>query len=305
MRIVFMGSAELACPSLRALAGAPGHEVTLVITQPDRPKGRDLKPAPPPVKQTARQLGLTVEQPGNVREPGAVQRLRAARPELIIVVAYGQILPATVLEIAPHGCVNVHASLLPRWRGAAPIQYAILHGDRETGVTTMFMDERMDTGDIILQQREPIRPDDTSATLQERLARLGAKLLVQTVDRIAAGNAPRVRQDDAQASYARKISKDQGRIDWAQPAEQIERMTRAFDPWPGAHTLWDDKLLKIWKAELAPGGGGQPGELRPGGIVTTGAGGLKLLIVQPAGGRRMRFEDFLRGHPLAPGVVLR
>src|ERR1039457_515955 len=228
MRIAFMGTAELACPCLEAVAKLSGQQVVAVVTQPDRPKGRDLKPAPAPVKVAAERLGLLIQQPLKIREPAAIDSLRAAQPDLIVVVAYGQILPKSVLEIPRLGCVNVHTSLLPRWRGAAPIQYAILHGDRETGVTTMYMDEHMDTGDVILQRSEPIRADDTSATLHDRLAKLGAELLMETVALIAEGKAPRTKQDETLATYAKKIAKENGHIDWTRPAVEIERQVRAF-----------------------------------------------------------------------------
>jgi methionyl-tRNA formyltransferase len=295
MRILFMGTAELACPCLEAVAKAPGHEVVAVVTQPDRPRGRDLKPAPPPVKVTAEPLGLPVQQPLKIREPATIDALRAAQPDLIIVAAYGQILPKAVLEIPPRGCVNVHASLLPRWRGAAPIQYAILHGDRETGVTTIFMDEHMDTGDIILQRAEPIQSDDTGATLHGRLAKLGATLLVETVQLLSSDRAPRVKQDEANATYAKKLTKDDGRIDWTQPAVHVERQIRAFDPWPGAYTFLGDTMLKIWKAEVIAQEGRVSGQFT-GDLVATGAGALRLLEVQPAGGKRMSFNAFARGH---------
>ncbi len=301
MRILFMGTAELACPCLEALTRLPNHEVVGVVTQPDRPKGRDLRPAAPPVKKVADRLKLPVVQPEKIRDSQAVATLRDLRPELIVVVAYGQLLPRAVLELPPAGCVNVHASLLPRWRGAAPIQYAIWHGDRETGVTTMFLNEQMDAGDIILQRAESIGPDDTAATLHDRLARLGAGLLVETVGLIAAGQPPRIRQDDSRVTHARKLDKDAGRIDWTRPAVEIERQIRAFDPWPSAYMVYGGKLLKLWKAEVVPHVGGRPGEVLPGFVVATGAGGLKVLQVQPAGGRRMAADDFLRGHPLPAG----
>ena len=230
MRIVFMGTAELACPCLEAIARLPEHEVVAVVTQPDRPKGRDLQPAPPPVKLVAQRLNLPVQQPEKIREPSAIDALRAARPELIVIVAYGQILPKAVLDVPLKGCINVHASLLPRWRGAAPIQYAILHGDRETGVTTMFINERMDAGDIILQRAEPIRPDDTAATLHDRLAQLGALLIVETIQ---LPEWPRRPQDESLVTFAKKLTKDDGRVDWNRSAVEIERQVRAFNPWPG------------------------------------------------------------------------
>jgi methionyl-tRNA formyltransferase len=304
MRIVFMGTAELASPCLEAVVKAPGHEVVAVVTQPDRPKGRDLRPMPPAVKVTAERLGLAVQQPAKIRETTAVDSLRATQPDLIIVVAYGQILPKAVLEIPSLGCINVHTSLLPRWRGAAPIQYAILHGDRETGVTTMYMDEHMDTGDIILQRAQMIHADDTSAILHDRLAKLGADLLVETVELIAQGKASRAKQDETLATYAKKITKEDGRINWTRSAVEIERQIRAFNPWPGTHTRLGDLLLKIWKVEVVEGVSGNPGELLPDFIIATSQGGLRIQELQPANSKRMPIDAFLRGHPIKVGSIL-
>jgi methionyl-tRNA formyltransferase len=268
MRIVFMGTAALACPCLEALTG---WDVAAVVTQPDRPKGRSLHLAPPPLKVTAAKLGLPVLQPVKVRD--AIAELQALRPDVIVVVAYGQILPKALLDLPPQGCINVHASLLPRWRGAAPIQAAIWAGDTETGVTTMYMDEQLDHGDIILQRREAIRPDDTSATLHDRLARLGAELLVET---LRLPDRPRRRQDERLVTYAPKLTKADGRIDWSKPAVEIDRQVRACNPWPGAFTDRDGELLKVWK-------------------VTVVNDTVQLLEVQPPGGKRMSYEAYLRG----------
>lgn len=305
MRIVFMGTGELACPCLEELTKFPGHEIVAVFTQPDRPKGRDLKPTPPPVKVAAECLKLPVHQPSKIKDAEAIELVRATRPDLIVVVAYGQILPQAILDIPPRGCVNVHASLLPRWRGAAPIQYAILHGDAETGVTTMFLNERMDAGDIIRQRAEPVRADDTAGALHDRLAKLGAELLVETVELIAGGRAPRTPQDESRTTYAKKISKEDGRIDWTQPADQIERQIRAFNPWPSAYTFAGEMMLKVWRAEIIEGVSGKPGEILPGFVVATGRGGLKIVQLQPAGGNRMSAEEFLRGHRIEQGLLLR
>ena len=284
MRILFVGTAALACPCLETVHRLRGHELIGVITQPDKPQGRSLQLAPPPVKLTAGQLGLPVAQPVKIRD--AVADIRAQQPDLIIVVAYGQILPKTLLEIPARGCLNVHTSLLPRWRGASPIQSALLAGDRETGVTIMFMDEQLDHGDIIRQRSEPIRPDDTGATLHDRLAALGADLLAET---LTLADWPRQPQDETQVTHARKFTKADGRIDWTKSASEIDRQVRAFNPWPGAFTDRDGILLKIWKVELvsAPATGAD--------IVNTGAGALRLLEVQPAGGKRMSFAAFARG----------
>lgn len=271
MRIVFMGTAALACPCLEAIAN---HDIAAVVTQPDRPKGRSLELAASPVKLTAGKLGLPVLQPVKVRD--IVEDLRSLHPDLIVVVAYGQILPKTILEIPPRGCINVHASLLPRWRGASPIQHAILHGDRETGMTTMHMNEQMDAGDIILQRAEPIRPDDTAGTLHDRLATLGAELLVETLQ----GDFPRHKQDESKITVAPKLAKEDGRIDWSQPAEVIERQIRAFNPWPGAFAYLGDLMVKLWKADVRDGA-------------------LKILEVQPANGKRMSLDAFKRGYPAA------
>lgn len=298
MRIVFMGAAELAGPCLKSVAGLASHQVVAVISQPDRPKGRELIASPPPVKITAHELGLPIHQPLKLREPAGVALVRDLQPDLIVVVAYGQILPRSVLEIPACGCINVHTSLLPRWRGASPIQHAILHGDSETGVTTMFMDEHMDTGDIILQRAVPIQPDDTSAILHDRLAQLGAAALVETITLIDAKRAPRSKQDSARATHARKISKEDGRVDWTKPAAHIERQTRAFNPWPSAYANFGGSMLKIWKAVVVGAVPGVPGEVTDDLVVATGEGGLKIVEVQPAGGKRMSFGAFLRGHGL-------
>ena len=304
MRIAFLGTAEVAVPCFEAVAKLPGHEVVAVVTQPDRPKGRDLRPSPPPVKVAAERLRVPVQQPLKIREPGAIDSLRAAQPDVLVVVAYGQILPKSVLEIPRFGCVNVHTSLLPRWRGAAPIQYAILHGDRETGVTTMYMDEHMDTGDIILRRSEIIRPDDTSVTLHDRLAKLGAELIVETVALMFEGKAPRAKQDEAHATYAKKIAKEDGRIDWTRSAVEIERQVRAFNPWPSAYTQLGDLMLKIWKVEVVDGVTGNPGVILPGFVVATSQGGLRIFELQPANSKRMAMDAFLRGHKVEFGAVM-
>jgi methionyl-tRNA formyltransferase len=298
MQILFMGTAELACPCLEAVVRVAGHELVGVITQPDRPKGRALQLTPPPVKVTAQQLALPVWQPLKMRDMAAVELVRSLKPDLIAVVAYGQILPVAVLEIPAKGCINVHTSLLPRWRGASPIQSAILHGDKETGVTTMYLNEKMDEGDIIFQQVEPIFPDDTSAKLHDRLAQLGANLLVETISAIDRGMAPRHPQEPAAVAYARKFVKEDGRVDWTKPAEAIERQVRAFDPWPGAFTFFGERLVKLWKVQVVPDAALEPGELN-GELVGAGVGGLRLLEVQPAGKKRMGYEVFLRGHSIA------
>jgi methionyl-tRNA formyltransferase len=275
MKIVFMGTTELSCASLEALARDQQFQVVAVVTQPDRPKGRDLKPQPSPVKTLALRLGLPVLQPADARDEKFTAALRGWQPDLIVVAAYGQILPQSILELARHGCLNVHASLLPRYRGAAPIQWAIANGDTETGVTIMKLDVVLDTGPIVAQRRTAISAEDDSTTLHDRLARLGAKLLVQTIPDYVAGKIQPQPQPAAGVSHAPKIKKEDGRIDWNQPAEVIWNRLRAFNPWPGAFTFLPERslvgrvsaraegsiqkpqLLKIWKAnvvENAPGG---------------------------------------------------
>ena len=304
MRIIFMGTAELACPCLESIAKMPQHQVVAVVTQPDRPRGRHLTPTPPAVKATATALGLDIVQPARIRDDTEVATLRTLRPDMIIVVAYGQLLPKNILELPPRGCINVHASLLPRWRGASPIQHAILAGDRETGVTTMYLNERLDAGDIILQRAEPIRPDDTAATLHDRLALLGAGLLVETVELITAGRAPRAPQDEKHVTRAGKLTKEDGRVDWTKPAVEIERQIRALNPWPSAYTFWGKTMLKLWKTEVVATAAGKPGEVLPGFVVAAGTGGLRLLEVQPANGKRLPIDAFARGYRLEFGIIL-
>ena len=306
-RVVFMGTPTFAVPSLERLAES--YEIAVVVTQPDRPAGRKRRLTPPPVKETALARGLPVWQPSTLRTPQAVARLRTLAPDLIVVVAFGQILRANVLEIPPHGCLNVHGSLLPKYRGAAPAQAAILAGETETGITLMLMDEGMDTGPIVAQASCSITPDDTAATLREKLCRLGADLLIETLPPWLAGEISPQPQDDSQAIYCRTIVKSDGRLDWKQPAKMLERQVRAYIPWPTAFTHWGGKLLKILHTVPMPEwrGQGQPGQvvaLDDGAGVVTGEGVLKLLKVQLAGKRTMMIEEFLRGQREFVGSVL-
>ena len=334
MKIVFMGTAELSCASLEALARDKQFLAAAVVTQPDRPKGRDLKEQPSPVKTVALRLGLRVLQPARVRDELFIAELRTLQPDLIVVAAYGQILPQSILDLPRHGCLNVHTSLLPKYRGAAPIQWAIANGDTETGVTIMKMDAGLDTGAIVAQWRTPIQPADDSATLHDRLARLGAELLVKTIPDFVAGKIQPKPQPAEGVSHAPKIKKEDGRIDWNLPAKTIGNRLRAFTPWPGAFTLLQveskPQLLKIWKAEVVesrdgkdgsrsrPIGGetsaGRPGEAilpeKPGIILSAGKDGivvacgkdaLRILELQREGGRRMSAVEFLTGHALKVG----
>ncbi len=306
-RIVFMGTPAFAVPSLERLAES--YEIATVVTQPDRPAGRKRRLAASPAKEAALRRGLQVWQPPTLRTPEAVARLHMLAPDLVVVVAFGQILRANVLEIPPHGCLNVHGSLLPRYRGAAPAVAAILAGETQTGITLMQMDEGMDTGPIIAQADCPIAPDDTTATLRERLSQLGANLLIETLPAWLAGEiAPRP-QDDSQATYCGLVSKSDGRLDWKLSAEELARWVRAYFPWPTAFTDWQGKPLKVLRAAPLSDwrGEGQPGqviELGDGAGVVTGESVLRLEKVQWAGKRAMAIKEFLRGQRGFVGSVL-
>ena len=305
-----MGTAELACPSLVALHEWSGAIVIGVVTQPDRPRGRKLNPQPSFVKQCAIEHGLPVRQLKTLRSAESVRSLIALVPDLIVVVAFGQILPSTVLEMPPYGCLNVHASLLPRHRGAAPIQWAILDGDTETGVTIMKMDEGLDTGAIISMEKTAIEKADTSQQLHDRLAQLGAKLLIQSLPGYLSGEIKAKPQSQEGVTYARKITKDDGCVDWGLPAEFLQRKVQALIPWPGAFTSmpFEEKpLLKIWESSVDDGNG-VPGTIMEASderlLVACGEGALGLSVVQREGARKMPFRDFLRGCSLKAGMVL-
>jgi methionyl-tRNA formyltransferase len=316
LRIVFMGTPEFSVPSLQALVAA-GYEVAGVFTQPDRPRGRGYKVTYSPVKEAALAAGLPVYQPRRLREPEALAALRALQPDVIVVVAFGQLLPKAVLELPPLGCVNVHASLLPKYRGAAPIQAAIAAGETVTGVTTMYMDEGLDTGDIILQRAVPIEPEDDAGTLHDKLARVGAELLVETLRRIEAGDAPRIPQDHTQATYAPKVEREHARIDWHRGTKELFNHVRAYRPWPGAYTVHGERILKV--LDVAPlnddstpageregeGAGPAPGEVlavtADGFVVQTGAGRLLVRQVQPPNKQPMSGRDYVNGYRLSVG----
>ncbi|MFQ5458843.1 MAG: methionyl-tRNA formyltransferase, partial [Myxococcota bacterium] len=271
MRIVFMGTPEFSVPSLEALIQA-GHEIAAVVAQPDRPRGRGLAPASPPTARAARRSGIPVLQPARVRAPAFFDALTALAPELIVVVAFGQILPKAILDLPPRGCINLHASLLPRYRGAAPIQWAILRGERVTGLTTMTMNEEMDAGDILRVREVPIREGETAGALAERLCRAGAPLLVETVQAIGEGRATPRPQDPAAVTMAPRLRKEDGRIPWADAARDIVNRVRAVTPWPGAFTTHRGRTLKVWEADLGePGaGGGAPA----GSVLRADASGI-------------------------------
>jgi methionyl-tRNA formyltransferase len=310
--VIFMCSAELACASLQALHQAEFVDLRAVVTQPDKPKGRDLKLGPTPVGALAETLGLPLHKPRRAREPEFIELIRSLRPELIVVVAYGQILPQTLLDIPRHGCLNVHTSILPKYRGAAPIQWAIVEGEPETGVSLMRMDAGLDTGPVIAEARTPIRDEDDAQTLHDRLAGLGADLLLQTIPDYIAGRIQPVDQPAAGSTYARKITKEDGRIDWSRPARAIFNQIRGFNPWPGAFTHLSmggrSRLLKVWRGQVEETASSQPGEIMAAGgedlVVACGSGALRILELQPEGSRRMSTRDFLSGHSLKCGISL-
>ena len=304
MRIVFIGTGEIGVPTLRALLNS-GHELVAVLTQPDKPVGREQQIEASPIKKTlmsgapdGRALAFPVLQPTKIKERQAIEDMRALKPDVIVVVAYGQILPRAVLEIPRLACLNLHASLLPRWRGAAPIQAAIAAGDRETGITVMYMDEGLDTGDILLQRSVDIQPNDTGGSLHDRLAQITPEALLEALRLLAAGNAWRIPQDNARATYAPKLKREHGQIDWSESAEAIERKIRAYNPWPGAFMKVSSQNLKIFSASVVDLND-QPGQILRSDkdlIVATGKGALSLAEVQLEGKRRMTAAEFLRGH---------
>ena len=308
LRLVFAGTPEFAAEHLKALLDTP-HQIVAVYTQPDRPAGRGQKLMPSPVKQLALQHGLPVLQPPTLRDPAAQEELRALAPDLMVVVAYGLILPQAVLDIPRLGCINSHASLLPRWRGAAPIQRAVQAGDAESGVTVMQMEAGLDTGPMLLKVTTPITAADTGGSLHDRLAQLGPQAVVQAIAGLAAGTLQGEVQDDALATYAHKLNKDEARIDWSRPADELERLVRAFNPWPICHSTLDGQPLKVLAAEPAEGRG-QPGQIldasKDGLTVACGEGALRLTRLQLPGGKPLAFADLYnsRREQFAPGLVL-
>ncbi|MDR9437074.1 MAG: methionyl-tRNA formyltransferase [Thiohalophilus sp.] len=306
--LIFAGTPDFAATALRALLDA-GHEIVAVYTQPDRPAGRGRKPQASPVKQLALEHNLPVCQPEHFKSDAALQELASWRADRMIVAAYGLLLPQKVLDVPRHGCLNIHASLLPRWRGAAPIQRAILAGDHETGITIMQMDAGLDTGDMLFKLPCPIDPHDTGGSLHDKLAKLGGEAIVQALTNLE--NLTPQPQDDSQATYARKLNKAEARIDWHKPADQLAREVRAFNPWPVSHTLLDAQPLRVWQAEAQP----QAPDATPGTVLSTdvdgiavacGEGSLLLQQIQPAGSKAMSAAAFLHGRPgrIAPGMQL-
>jgi methionyl-tRNA formyltransferase len=305
MRVIFMGTPQFAVPTLERLLER-GHDVVAVLTQPDRPAGRGRKLVRSPVKLVAEREGIPVLQPTTLRDEALLAGLRAMEPDVVVVVAYGHLLPPEVLGMPRCGCVNVHASLLPEYRGAAPINWAVIRGEKKTGVTTFRMDETMDTGGILLQREVPIADEDDAGTLYATLSEVGAEALVETLEGLEEGTLAPLRQDVSRATRAPKLKKADGEIDWAQPAEHIWCLVRGTVPWPVAYTHHRGKVLKVWKVTWrSDEPGGEAGEVlavSPGGVeVRAGTGVVVLLEVQPENGRRMGAAEFARGHGLAPG----
>lgn len=324
MKIVFMGTPDFAVPALKALAESAKHEVSLVVTQPDRPRGRSGKPAPSDVKLCAEQYGIPVFQPEKVREEASVERLRRENADIFVVAAFGQLLPKTILEMPRFGCINIHGSLLPAYRGAAPVQWAVLDGQKEAGDTIMQMNEGLDTGDILMQESIPLSADETAGSLYDKLSSMGGPLLLKALDAIEEGNVTPVPQGDSGTHYAKMLRKEMGNIDWTKSAGEIGRLVRGLNPWPSAYTHWNGKMLKIWMAEpvtqeelSALGCDEKNGmdlkEAQPGTVmivtkdtlmVQTGDGLLALTELQMEGKKRMPVQAFLMGCRLQTGEKL-
>ncbi len=308
MRIIFMGTPAFAVPSLEALLKSD-DQVVGVVTQPDRPKGRGQEVAMSPIKLVCQRENIPVLQPVKMKDPAFLDALRAWRSDLIAVAAFGRILPPVILTMPPRGCINVHGSLLPKFRGAGPIQWAIITGETETGITTMLMDEGMDTGAMLLQERTPILPDDTAGSLSARLADVGGRLLVETIARLKAGTLVPTPQDHAQATLAPLLKKEDGAIDWTMSAAEIERRIRGLSPWPGAFTFAGEERWTIWRAAATE----SAAEIQPGHVISAGKAGIAvaagqgaILIteLQPANSRRMAAAQYVAGHNISPGSRL-
>lgn len=308
MRILFMGTPDFSVPTLECLAHSR-HEVIGVVTQPDKPKGRGNTLSMPPVKEKALELGIPVYQPVKIREAEYVGLLKGLKPDVAVVIAFGQILTKEVLDIPVYGCVNIHASLLPKYRGAAPIQWAVINGETETGITTMMMDEGVDTGDMLEKLVIPIDPKETGGSLFDKLSLAGGELILSTLSKLEAGTIKRTPQREDHVSYVKMIKKSMGDIDWNQDAGSIERLIRGLNPWPSAYTRWNGRAIKIWDAEVLEeeyeGVCGQVLEAGKGRLlIKTGKGTLAVLSLQLEGKKRMEADAFLRGYPIAGGTVL-
>ncbi|MCI6534042.1 MAG: methionyl-tRNA formyltransferase [Lachnospiraceae bacterium] len=308
MKVIFMGTPDFSVGTLEALIEA-GHEVVLAVTQPDKPKGRGGKMQYPPVKEVALEHDIPVFQPKKIRDPQSIEELRKYEADVMVVIAFGQILPKEILKMTPYGCINVHASLLPKYRGAAPIQWAVINGERVSGVTTMQMDEGLDTGDMIMKTEVVLDEKETGGSLHDKLALEGAKLCVHTLKALEEKTAVWEKQEDSPTEYARMLDKKLGDIDWTKDAASIERLIRGLNPWPSAYTKWNSKIMKIWDADVLEGQTDQmPGTIvkveKDGFCVQTGTGLIKVLSLQIPGKKRMDAGAFLRGYPMEEGTVL-
>ena len=309
MKVIFMGTPDFSVGTLEALVEA-GHEVVLAVSQPDKPKGRGEKMQFPPVKETALKYNIPVFQPKKVREPECIEELRKYNADVCVVVAFGQILPKEILEMTPYGCINVHASLLPKYRGAAPIQWAVIDGEEVSGVTTMQMDEGLDTGDMIMKTELVLDPKETGGSLFEKLADAGAKLCVETLKALENKTATWEPQGETPTDYARMLNKELGNIKWENTALQIERLIRGLNPWPSAYTDWNGKVMKIWEAEVVDKDSDEvPGTVvkveKDGFYVQTGKGQIKVLALQIPGKKRMEADAFLRGYQIEENTILK
>ena len=307
MRLVFLGTPAFAVPTLEHIAAA-GHQVAVVVTQPDRPRGRGQQLASSPVKQAAMRLGFPLYQPERIRRPEALEYLRTLGAECMVVVGYGQIIPQSVIDLAPFGILNVHASLLPNYRGAGPVQWAIVNGETRTGVTTMRIDAGLDTGEMLLKAETEIAPEETAVELGERLAVMGAELLVRTLDGLIRGTIAGQKQDDSQASYAPLLKKEDGAIDWSRTASEIHNQVRGLQPWPGAYTVFRGEKLHVWRTRVAPAilspvSPGLVKSVRPL-LIQCGSGLLELLEIQSEGRKRVSAADFANGQRLTENEVL-
>ena len=308
MRIVFMGTPDFSVPALKALVEA-GHQVTAVVTQPDKQRGRGKKMQFPPVKEKAVEYDIPVYQPQRARDEEFIEELKNLNPDVIVVVAYGQILPESILNIPKYGCINVHGSLLPKYRGAAPIQWAVLDGEEKTGITTMYMEKGLDTGDMIDKAEVVLDKKETAGSLHDKLMVLGADLLLETLKKLEDGTAVREKQNDEESCYAKMLSKDMGQIDFTKSAREIECLIRGLNPWPSAYTDWNGKVMKIWEAKvLDENTDATPGTIvkveKDGFSVQTGDGLLKVLVLQIPGKKRMEADAFLRGYQIETGCEL-
>ena len=308
MRVIFMGTPDFSVPALEALVKG-GHQVIAAVTQPDKPKGRGKAVLMTPVKEKALEMGIPVYQPVKVREPEFVKTLADLAPDVIVVVAFGQILPKSILEIPRYGCVNIHASLLPKYRGAAPIQWAVIDGEKETGVTTMFMNEGLDTGDMLEKEVVPLDPKETGGSLHDKLSAVGGRLILSTLKGLEDGTLKGTPQTDEGSCYAKMLKKSLGDIDWTMDGAAIERLIRGLNPWPSAYTSLHGKTLKIWDADVTDREYGvEPGTVAEVSkdqlIIQTGKGSLSVRSLQLEGKKRMDIQDFLRGYSLEKGTVL-